>query len=317
MAFFNEFQSRVDGSDFCHPLAPGAHGVSGYCRPPGPYGTRDFSNSADNFGALRKVAHPLSPMMKMGGSEEINKIEGELAYGPQDVPKTMRKKGWHVAANLIEHWLNGDAKIIPEEVANGNISAKKYGSYNTNIVSMGWVQSFPRAKSATTALETLLDTPNSRRALEKILIKNFKKTPISINTLIKVDNTQLDVIDLHENWQFQRHKQGSIIETPDALTAALGRFNIMAAILNAEIKNGTMKISKVGIYIRDIFDFSGGQQLGCWTDSDVYRLGVAPFCTPLTNNSFSAYRIKTGKGMDFLIFTDILTHEVDISLKLA
>ena len=314
MVSFKDFQSNVDGSDFRHPLAPGAHGVSGYCRVPGGYGNHNFSNTANDFGSLKKVADPFSPLMKNGGSEEINKIEGELAYGPQDVPKTMRAKGWVTGALLLEYWLNGHAKIMPEDVANGKISAKKYGAYSTNIVSMEWVQSFPRARAAITQLKSILNTQNAKSEIKNIIIKNFKNSNISEKTILHIDNSLLDVIDLHESWQFQRYRQGSIFETPDALTAALGRFNIMAAIRKADLKNGVVKVLEIGVYIRDVFDFSGGQRLGCWTDTDVYRLGVTPFCTSLTNNSFNDYRVKTGKGMDFLVFTDIITFDVDISV---
>jgi hypothetical protein len=124
MSWIKYYQSQDDTSHFVHPLAPGAHGVGGYCRVPGPLGVRDFSNTAGKFGELRKISGPFSPEMKNKGSEEIARIERELAYGPEDVPITMRRKKWPVAANLIEHWINGEAKIMPESVRRGKNSAR-------------------------------------------------------------------------------------------------------------------------------------------------------------------------------------------------
>lgn len=304
MAYFREFQSLVDSSEFIHPNAPGAHGVLGYCRVPGPLGTHNFSNIADKFGELREIAHPLSPSMINGGVEEINRIAESLAYGPEDVPSTMRKKGWHQGANLLEFWLNGAAKVMTDDAAAGKISADEYGAYSTGIITMEWVESFPRALNAINQLKSILNTPNSRNEIRKIIWNNFTDVLISEKTYLVIDNSHLDLKSLHLKWQFQRFRQGSIFETPDALTAALGRFNVMAAIRKAVIKEGFIYISEVEIYIRDVFDFSGFQLLAFWTDSEVYRVGVAPFCSMFTNGSFRDYRIRTGRGMDFLVFSD-------------
>ncbi|QMV74356.1 hypothetical protein HS961_16790 [Comamonas piscis] len=316
MTYFREFQSLVDSSEFIHPNAPGAHGVAGYCRVPGPLGMHNFSNVAEKFGALREIAHPLSPSMMNGGVDDINRIAESLAYGPEDIPSTMRKKGWHQGANLMEFRLNGAAKVMTEAAADGSISADEYGAYSTGIVTMDWVESFPRAINAINQLKTILNTPKARDAIKKRILANFANVVISEKTNLVIDNSHLDIKSLHFKWQFQRYRQGSIFETPDALAAALGRFNVMAAIRKAVVADGFIYISEVEIYIRDVFDFSGFQWLACWTESEVYRLGVAPFCSMFTNGSLRDYRIKSGRGMDFLVFSDSRVDQVDISFSM-
>lgn len=198
----------------------------------------------------------------------------------------------------------------------GGISADEYGAYSTGIVSMEWVGSFPRAINAINQLKAILNTPNARYEIKKILWDNFANVVFTDKTNLVIDNSHLDIKSLHFKWQFQRYMQGSIFETPDALTAALGRFNLMAAIRKAVVADGFIHISEVEIYIRDVFDFSGFQWLACWTESEVYRLGVAPFCSMFTNSSFRDYRIRTGRGMDFLLFSDSKVEKVDISFSI-
>lgn len=316
MSSFKEYQTQNDSASFLHPLAPGSHGVGGYCRVPGPFGDRNFSNNSEKFGEIRNVSNPFSPAMKNAGSDVIEKIEKTLAYGPEDVPVTMKKKGWIVAARLIEHWLSGPAKIMPEPVREGEVSAKSYGVYNSSIVSMEWVQSFPRAKIAVSELKTKLRSDKAKKAIIGKIFRNFPGVSISDKTLLHIDNTQLDVVDLHTKWQFQFQSAGSITDTLDGLTAGLGRFSVMAAIRKAEVVGFEVRVSKIGIYVRDTFDFSGWQPLGCWTDNDVTRFGVNQYCTRMSNDVFEEYRIKNDRGMDFLIFSDVLNEDYEITAKI-
>ena len=259
MSSFKFYQTPDDNSMFLHPLAPGAHGVGGYCRAPGSFGNHNFSNHAEKFGELNKIADPFSPAMKNGGAEEVKKIEEEMAYGPEDAPKTMRNKNWSVAAGLIEYWLHGNAKIMPESVRTGKDTARSYGAISTGIVTMAFVQGFARANTGISLLKGKMDKENTKKSILNVVKKNYPGISLNEKTRLSIDNSLLDVVDLHTNWQFQYEQVGSQFDTLDHLTAALGRFSLMAAIRKAEIKDGVITVNEIGIYVRDVFDFSGSQ----------------------------------------------------------
>lgn len=317
MSSFKFFQTPDDNSTFLHPLAPGSHGIGGYGRVPGSWGTKGtFSDATGKFAELKDVSDPFSPAMHNRGSENIHKIEKTFAYGPEDVPKTMRKKGWNVAASLIEYWLNGNEKVMPESVRKGKTTAREYGAVNTGTVTMAWLQGFARARISIAELKAKLASKEAKEVIKGKLIKNYPGISINEKTTLRIDNSQLDVVDLHTNWQFQFQESGSQLDQLDELTAALGRFSVMAAIRKASLKDRVLTVSEVGFYVKDIFDFSGWQPLGCWTDQDVTYTGLTRYCTHMSNDVFGEYRIKTGKGMDFIVFSDILAVETSIEVKI-
>lgn len=62
----------------------------------------------------------------------------------------------------------------------------------------------------------------------------------------------------------------------DELTAALGRFAIFVIVSGAAERDDSttlVTISKIGVYIRDSFDFNGDQALGYWRKPDRSDLG--------------------------------------------
>ena len=317
MTFYKEFQSLADRADFLHPLAPGSHGVGGYARIPMAMGTDIQANSATKFSSLRHTRHPLAPNAKGIEPDVAQKMAKVYAYGPEDVPKTMRKKGWIVAAQLIEKWLNGPATVISDAAREGKIPASTYGYYSTGVVTMQWLQSFPRGREGLTLLKASISSDKAKVSILSKVQKNNPGVILNSSSTFKIDNSLLDVVALHDSWQYQYVSLGSVRDDLDGLTAALGRYSIMAAIRKADVHKGVIHVTEVGIYIRDVFDFSGWQPLGCWTDTDVHATsGPEPYCTPMSNDKFEEYRIVNGKGQDFIIFSDILVEKTDIKVNL-
>jgi hypothetical protein len=181
---------------------------------------------------------------------------------------------------------------------------------------MAWVQEFARAGRGISALKGKLVKENTHESIINIIKKNHPGVLIDEGIHLKIDNSLLDVVELHTNWQFQYEQVGSQTDSLDELTAALGRFTLMAALRKAELRKGVIHLTEIGIYVKDIFDFSGWQPLGCWTDSDVYRFGISPFCSSMSNDVFNSYRLRNNKGMDFLIFSDVLVQSVKLDIKI-
>jgi hypothetical protein len=155
---------------------------------------------------------------------------------------------------------------------------------------------------------------------------------------------------LHRHFQFQFVSVGSTLAqkigdmaialrnngVPDDLTAALGSFNIYAAIGFAHFpRPGVAEISGIYVYVKDSFDFTDlkvqtSQYLGHWSKNGVIvvpyngaaaALGKAAFYIsypvalgnpkvagnvyyPIHNQDFRRWAIKYGRGGDFIIYSD-------------
>jgi hypothetical protein len=95
----------------------------------------------------------------------------------------------------------------------------------------------------------------------------------------------------------------------DDLAAALGNFTFRVVIAGESegLSSGKTRVyvRQVGSYVRDSFDFNGDQFLGFWDDSDDAVSLVNPLSgEKVSNASFRAYRGSTGRGGDFLVYSD-------------
>jgi len=79
----------------------------------------------------------------------------------------------------------------------------------------------------------------------------------------------------------------------------------------------TVRITRVGLYVRDSFDFIGDQDLGYWNPktNDVAKtwLGAGDGYHEVTNAGMRQWRKKTGCGGDFLVFSDMEIRNVNES----
>jgi hypothetical protein len=69
-----------------------------------------------------------------------------------------------------------------------------------------------------------------------------------------------------------------------------------------------MYVDKIGIYVRDSYDFNGQQFLGSWRETPPAvskdPLSFPPY-QPVFNADFQRWRSTNHRGGDFLIFSDI------------
>jgi Family of unknown function (DUF6402) len=85
-------------------------------------------------------------------------------------------------------------------------------------------------------------------------------------------------------------------------------------------KRPIFEVDKVGIYLRDAYDYNGFQALGIWNRdrilSKAESLGVVATSPgkiagflggfePVFNSTFRDWRASTGRGGDFLIYSDV------------
>lgn len=97
---------------------------------------------------------------------------------------------------------------------------------------------------------------------------------------------------------------GSIFDPLDDMLAALGRFNLRMAV-SGYVKGKCAFVTSVGVYVRDSYDFVDEQSLGYWNSRTNYAGRNFLKGDKVSNVIFRDYAKQTGKGADFLIYSDI------------
>jgi hypothetical protein len=248
------------------------------------------------------------------------------------IPPILRKQGWVVGAALMEKWFR--------EARNGD--AEK-GNHDVNTVKMKWVLSFPRAKAVyDKAIQERVWVKNAKAQEEIVkLIKNSKCLPPAVvgnrldfgnagegtkfitgDAMGKFNKTQI---------QFRKVSQNPL-GTLDDMFAALANFNFNFVVegsvecISATPAKYKVTIDKVGIYVRDSYDFNDkkgdwfSQPLGllsCVNDELNRDLDLSRHY--ITNESFRAWRDYhgNGRGGDYLVFSDIVVLNTQDSFEFS
>ena len=115
-----------------------------------------------------------------------------------------------------------------------------------------------------------------------------------------------------EATQYVTYKQvgNEIFDPEDDMLAALGMFTFRVAVGGTVKKIGSkacIYVERIGVYIKDSYDFNGEQILGWW-NPETNEGGKNPRNGQYVGNeTFRKYQSETGKGQDFLVFSDIIT----------
>lgn len=195
----------------------------------------------------------------------------------QDMPITLRRLGMWKAAKMFEKWFQGELNYSlknEDTITEINQLGKPYPAsmIDTTSISLDWVLSHPRAKSALDELtETaLLTTEKAVKALKNILTRFPQQAYTDTWSWCKGDIQQL-----HRSFQFQKNGVEStwtkkldqyarqLVKSyglPDELTMILGSFNLNAAVARADVfTEGGRKFARVShiyVYARDGFTFT-------------------------------------------------------------
>lgn len=204
---------------------------------------------------------------------------------------------WTEGATFLDRWFGSAATIKPF-----------YGAADTVTVNMDWVLSFKRARAVYDEMVSQKVWANeaARGRLATILKRQGRLGRPGrawfgdINLLVpKVHSDQV-------NFRYVTSPASPI----DGLSAGLGDFALFAAVAGEHelLSNGKTKVyvHQVGIYVRDSFDFEGHQFLGYWNESKNSVSGLNPLSgTMVTNGDFRDWRKASGKGGDFLIYSNM------------
>lgn len=192
---------------------------------------------------------------------------------------------WPTGAALMRHWLSLDSKLPARP--------------NESIVKMDWVLSFQRAKSVYDRIFSEKQYINHAARIEIVsMIKQNLKGAEGVFCSLRRPASQVEVDYINTR------QVGSVLDTLDDLMAALGRFNLRMAV-SGYVKGKCAYVKSVGVFVRDSYDFKGEQNLGYWNRSTNYAGRNFMKGDKVTNADFRDYAKKTGKGADYLVFSDI------------
>ncbi|MEO8646594.1 DUF6402 family protein [Pseudomonas sp.] len=220
--------------------------------------------------AVTTVATTMSP-----ASNKVGQPATARQFKISDIPNTMKKINWPVAADLMNHWFI--SKPWPIEGGGMDDAVKRHEVFapaeyiNESIVKMSWVTGFERAKAAITHLRA---TWNSPRGIE--LIKNRIRRAFSDKAPGQYSVAFNGVASAAERFGYSNNK---VVEFEQAgsdevneLRAALANFNmrvIAEGMVVVTDKDIVFIPSQLGFYIEDAYDFNDGtvfysQVLGYW-----------------------------------------------------
>jgi hypothetical protein len=235
----------------------------------------------------------------------------EISIDITQIPKIMDANEMNQGAALMRHWFAGT------------------GETDTNSIKIDWViKNFDRAR---VAYEELISKDYIKIKAKREIIELAKKKGAYENGG-NFGSVNGNVITLAPDY-VQHKPVGKLSDPIDGLYAALGQFTFRVLVEgNVRLmKSGgetlrSFTIYRIGVYIIDSYNFNDNptginpitwvsQPLGYWNPETNYVGGDPRKGYYVNNQSFQDYRNKTGKGADFMIYSDIKVIDLSVPAK--
>ncbi len=249
---------------------------------------------------------------------------------PPDIVQAMQNMGWSVASKLMKRWTDGASWKMPESVKLNRDSAAA-SQIDASVVSIAWLLKFARAKAA---YDTLIKKSLNDNA-KKLLLERLRGAGWSSGEF-SLGNTSMSAQVLDRMCQTNIEPFGSRSDTIDELYGAIGKASLKVAVVGDVASSGKNKhvfnVNKLGVYLRDTYEFNDeswpSQPLGVWSKkrclskaetaayyadkasrlvNPVQRVLPSPYAgfNAVSNSDFDDWRKKTGRGGDFVIYSDV------------
>jgi hypothetical protein len=254
----------------------------------------------------------------------------------------MTKMGWGTAAALMQRWFDSPAWEMPEDWKKERTQPPPMSlaaaQCDVDIVKMTWAMEFERCRTAASEAESRVTTVKGIQRLAYLLRQRGWNGKGSC----ALGSTTMSALEMDAQAQVNFSLLGEIWDVLDDFYGALGTATMKVGVVGraSSVENPLTKktrylfyVEHLGFYIRDHYDFNGPQYLGTWTENRVItkaetllsmtphgevilRLKNGPFAA-VTNSDFRRYRDSTGKGGDFVIYSDIRWKKVDLVIDLG
>jgi Family of unknown function (DUF6402) len=235
----------------------------------------------------------------------------------RNIPRVMRGQGWNNGARLLDTWFSRPSAIAPA-----------YSASDTTTIRMdAWALTFTRARRV---YDQLIHDRIWANAPAQVEVANMlRRKGLLISTPMAFGRLS-DPVPVQHADRINFRTVGSVTDFDD-MTAALANFTFRVVVAGtvgpvapapgapAGPTTYQVRITEVGVYIQDSFDFEGDQFLGCWSDSpdgfspipppSGISIGPIPIPSfqykPVFNSTFRDWRTSNGHGGDFLVFSDM------------
>ncbi len=242
----------------------------------------------------------------------------------QYIEDIMKARNLPVGAAFQRRWRTGKYN----RASTSQLGMGSAGPLAVVSVSMDWLLSFRRTQivlDTLTAPDYLLSS-NARALMQSRVEALFRAT----NDKTVAQSMFPDGLDRENLYmQYQSVAISDMLDGGfDDLNASIGRFSLYAIPDFSAIVLGdtvTVTVNRVGVYLRDRFDFEGEQYLGKWSLPDEFDFGqledgdesytrygsMRPVCPYdewifMSNWIYREYRDADGQyGEDFLIYSDL------------
>lgn len=254
-----------------------------------------------------------------------------------EIPAAMDKMGWIVAAKMMRRWFaTSPAYIMPESIRVGMVAPNKAVDYrklpqsqiDQSIIKMQWLLGFPPAKAAYDLLLETWDSPLAINRLKTVLLKNANWKP---GASVSLGSATWDAIDLDWSAQINRVLLGAYSDELDDLYGAVFKATLKMAVVgktyySTSQKSDVFEVDKLGIYLRDTYDFNTSPLLdevvglGVWSRERILtkfetidyksasaarKYHIYPDFVPVRNKDFSLWQAAQGTGGDFFVFSNV------------
>lgn len=263
--------------------------------------------------------------------------EGDMLriHAVRFIPDLMQHKSWLKGLTAQNLWFTSAAQSTPDV------------NVEVGFVTMSWIRSFPRTEDDyQNVITSEWNASNSYDSLRSEVTKMIAYSNVSGNpTIAELPTVEgenkpfgdfsLNVVNdintgktlpLIEHFYYKNkaYDFGFGIEDPlDDLYATLANFNFRVAakgFLSLESGITYINITKIGVYVRDSFDFTNpgwsDQDLGAWNfiNKTVSKI-AGGLDYSIENSDYNNWRNDHNKGGDFRIYTDVI--EVAKTLKIT
>jgi hypothetical protein len=255
-----------------------------------------------------------------------------------DIPGAMDHMGWKVSARLMRRWFaTKPAWEMPETWRGGigvNYLALPPSQVDDQIIKMNWLLGFDRVKPVFEDLRQDWNTEKGIRELKSCL----RKLGWDHGKTIVLGRNLKTGMELDSNCQVNFLAFGAYMDTFDDLYGAIFRATLKIAVVGKASrslfsKKDRFEIERLGIYMRDTYDFNAGliedayAGLGVWSKKRMLskvemaafkvaklpeRNHVFPGFVAAYNSDFRRWQKHHDSGGDFFVFSDVLWTKPDV-----
>jgi hypothetical protein len=295
----------------------------------------DTSRASDGLGpdTLITPAHMTLRMKPVSDPEPVEIVIPTMHI--KSIPAAMRRMGWSISAALMERWFEAPAWKMPgawkEKRTRPEPASIPRAHLDDAIVRMDWALSFPRCRVAMDKLREKATNP----AATDLLRERVMKQPWS-STTQAFGRLGMSAIELDQECQVNAQRFGEPYHTLDDMYGGLGAATLKVALIGEAVRNEwtgrtALHVTHAGFYISDHYDFNDFQFLGTWTGNGVLTKAQMVMNTMLDsmvfqwhgepignvfNHHFNGYREASGRGGDFVIYSDVHWETADFWIDL-